>query len=279
MNEIFNHIKQLLIRIKDPAILMGTLYLCSFLLLWPFWVNYHGGPLDNYHLMLLSIVAIVLVHIFLNWTYVVIVAIPALAAAILFGVGAVIWIFSPTYIGIISGILLPFTTLFGLNASSSAIISGIGETVSRIGQFMMILAGGLWWLVEKAKDVRQPALVFYLIGLASFGFLSSITSAQALLTFLFLWLVVDAKLRNVEIPTVGMIFRVLATIAIIFKIPFLPVRYSGIVGGFVWGYKICLTGGLLTVVWKTDRLANLLPEKVKQYGVHIVSAAERMIKI
>ncbi|KXG75489.1 hypothetical protein AN618_18570 [Fervidicola ferrireducens] len=279
MNEIFGHIKKLLFRIKDPAILMGTLYLCSFLLLWPFWTTYHGGPLDNYQLMLLSIVAVVLVHIFLNWTYVVIVAVPALAAAVLFGVGAAIWIFSPTYIGIISGILLPFTTLFGLDSSSSAIISGIGETVSRIGQFMMILAGGLWWLVEKAKDVRQPALVFYLMGLASFGFLSSITSAQALLAFLFFWLVVDAKLRNVEIPTIGMIFRVLTTIAIIFKIPFLPVRYNGVLGGLVWGYKMCLTGGLLAIVWKADQLVNLLPEKFKQYGVHIVSAAERVIKI
>lgn len=258
---------------------MGALYLCSFLLLWPFWTKYHRGPLDNYELMILSVVAIVLVHIFLNWVYVLIVAVPAVMAAILFAVGAAIWILCPAYFGIMSGIWAPFETFLNLGALGSNIISGIGETVSRAGQFMMIIAGGLWWFVQKARDIKQSALVFYLIGLASFGFLSSVASAEALFAFLFFWMVVDAKLRGVEVPTASTIFRVLVTIAVIFKIPFLPVHYRGVLGSLVWGYKMCLTGGLLAITWKADCLINLLPEKIRQYGTFVVSAAERVIKI
>lgn len=280
VDDIAKAVKNILFGIKDPAILMGTLYILSFLLLWPFMQNFHFGPLNEYKLLLISVIGIVLVHLFLNWVYVLTVAIPMTMAAILFVVGAVIWIFAPTYTGFIAGAFSIWDFFMaGLSSMPSNIVSGLGETVSRIGQFMMILAGGLWWLVQKAKSVEQNALVVYLIGLGSFGFLSSLVSTEALFAFLFFWMIVNAKVQGKEAPNIASIFRVLSTIAVVFKVPFLPVHYQGLTAGILWLYKAGLTGIMLMGIWKPEKLLEYLPDQVKQYGMVIVDMGKRIVKI
>ncbi|MGI9862514.1 hypothetical protein SDD30_14130 [Moorella naiadis] len=280
MDNITKVAKNILFGIKDPAILIGTLYVISFLLLWPFLQNFHFGPLNEYKLLLVSVIGIVLVHLFLNWVYVLTVAIPMTMVVILFVAGAAIWIFAPTYTGFIVGAFSVWDFFMaGLSSLPSNIVSGLGESVSRIGQFMMMLAGGLWWLVQKAKSIEQNALVVYLIGLGSFGFLSSLVSTEALFAFLFFWMIVNAKVQGKEAPNIANIFRILSTIAVVFKVPFLPVHYQGMAAGILWLYKAGLTGTMLMGIWKPEKLLEFLPEQFKQYGTVLVNTGKRAIKI
>lgn len=66
-------VPRLAFKIKDAGLFLGMLYLVSFLIILPFYLRDTGNILTGAELMLIAILGIVLVQIFLNWIYILIV--------------------------------------------------------------------------------------------------------------------------------------------------------------------------------------------------------------
>ncbi|WP_027365739.1 hypothetical protein [Desulfotruncus alcoholivorax] len=73
MNQEELIVPRLAFKIKDAGLFLGMLYLVSFLIILPFYLRDTGNILTGAELMLIAILGIVLVQIFLNWIYILIV--------------------------------------------------------------------------------------------------------------------------------------------------------------------------------------------------------------
>lgn len=271
-----------LLKTKQPAVFLGVIYLISFILILPFALKTSGGVLTQAKLLLIATIATGLVHILLNWLYCLVVAVPLVMSAVLFIIGGLIWLFAP-----LNGIILDlvFKMVFGLFEaivggafSFSGSIGYLIEFTSRCGQTIMVLSGGLWWLVQKAKDINYKAIAIYLIALAIYGIFSGVTSISGLLMFLVIWAIVYYKIsEDGQLPDLKTVFKIVATIAIIFGTFSIKVVNTSYIfynsnsfdtlayNNFLKVYKLGLAVILLTCTWAPLKAAKLLPEHIKKY--------------
>lgn len=292
-------LRRLLPKLKNASILLGIMYFLSFLLLLPIWLGFRKEIPAEMGFLLLTGVSIIVVHLILNWSYYMLVIVPAVASIILFFSGAALWIFAPL-------IVMPFKFFFsmfgGIGGGFPELIAGsfmkgfseifndLGEVISRFGQFLMIVAGWFWWLNDKMRKIDHKALGFYLLCLAIYGFSSGMTSLQGLIIFLYVWLWVKFKLEEKEsdLPSLGILFKIVATLLIIFKVPTLG-QFD--VGHVFYGkaneaieallvfYRLLLTGGLLAFVWRYEWLVGKLPQSFGSAVRNFFKLGDNVLKL
>ncbi|WP_031516646.1 hypothetical protein [Desulfofalx alkaliphila] len=279
---------------KNPAALLGTLYLICFCLMLPFYLTYSGSQiLTESVMLLLSLVAIVGVHILLNWAYCLAKIIPITMSIILFATGSIVWVMTPLFmaplemiLGVTFGTIDIFTRGVGSSfmVGVSGMIGGVTETVSRIGQLLMIIAGWFWWLAEKTSKLDQKALGFYLICLAAFGVISGLASLYGLLIFLYFWLIVLYQLEGRDdVPRLRLIFQLVATVIIALKVPtsiiYTEMTVTNQISSWLSAYQSLLMIIMLLVVWKPNMLVDVMPDKIKELGSNILNNGKAFIKI
>jgi len=285
----------ILLKIKEPAIFLGVIYLISFILILPFALKTSGGGLTQAKILLIATIAIGLVHILLNWLYGLVVAIPLVMSVIFFIFGGLLWLFAP-----LSGVILDlvvkmifglFDAIVGGAFSLSESVGYLIEFTSRCGQTIMVLAGGLWWLVQKAKDINYKAIAIYLIALAIYGIFSGVTSISGLLMFLVIWTVIYFKISgDGQLHDLKTVFKVVATIAIVFGVFSIKVVDTSYIfyhsssfdtlayNNFLKVYKLGLAVVLLTCTWAPSKVVKILPEGFKKY-INLISKYTDFIKI
>ncbi len=270
-------------KIKDAGLFLGVLYLVSFLLLLPFYLRNTGNILSGAELMLIAILSIVLVQVFLNWLYILIIHIPFIMAAIIGTTGLIIFVFSPLLIIPVELIQNAASMFIGGSFLGNS-LTLLSDFTYRLGQGMMIVAGVIWWLVEKAKNINYAALSGYLIGLAGLGIIAGISNFSSLLVFLTIWAVVYLKVSgNENIPDLRIIFKLVATVAVVFGMFKISVvsegkgfmdtvfyfsqsdnifKTSGY-HNFLRFYEILLAVFFLLGIWKPGAITGRLPQEFR----------------
>ncbi|MBT1278951.1 hypothetical protein VTU32_06525 [Thermoanaerobacter sp. CM-CNRG TB177] len=287
----------MMLSLKDPAVFLGIMYFISFIITLPIALKYRGGVLNYAEFLLVSIVAIGLVHIFINWLYYLTVTIPLIMSVIFFVVGWIMWLFTPFIGGIIdiffSALNFALTSVFNFSYSGGGTLNYFSEFMTRFSQTLMAIGGALWWLVKKAKDIDYKALAVYLVSLSLFGIISGFLSTPGLVMFLVVWAVVDLKIRgDKNIPEMQTIFKVIATIAILFNAYSARLINNAIIfqplgGGtfdsiayenFLKLYNIGLAILMLLCTWFPNKIIDMLPDKARIY-IDLIYKRVSFIKI
>jgi len=263
-----NRLSKVLFQIKDSAIFLGCLYFVVFIILLPEFIA-RQNIINGLQLVFLGALSVLIVHLFINWLYVAVTLVPLIMSAIFFAAGLVIWLFAPLSMFPIQNILQVFA-IFGVSFD----LSLLNEFVTRVGQFLMIIGGGLWWVVNKTKDLNYKALIAYITTIILFGVLLGVTSFTRLAGFLFIWLVVYSKVNGQEnIPDLLVLFKVVATAAVVFgvfsveivnlgKLYFATPTATGL-RAFISLYKTVIGILIITGVWKPNLILVRLPYRAK----------------
>lgn len=283
MDITWENLRALLVRFKDGSILLGILYFLSFLLLLPFWLSNAPSAIGNKAALLLAaITAFLLTHIFLNWTYYALVVVPAVAAAGLFVVGALIWVATPLTMAPIQAVVGIFTGGFGGGIADlvagkamggfGALVSGASDTISRIGQLLMIISGWFWWLNDRLKSIDRKALGFYLLCLAILGFLTGTASLEGIIVFLYVWLWITYRLEGKDgFPQLGIIFKIVGSMVVLTKASqYFAFKNAGL--GF---YGVCVSGGFLVLIWKLRWFMEGAPEGVRKAALYLIERGDK----
>lgn len=289
-----SYLLRALFQVKDSAIFLGCLYFIVFIVLLPEFIL-RQGVVNGLSIIAIGIVSILIVHLFLNWLYVAVVIVPLVMASIFFIVGCLLWLFAPIiFFGIEVAIQIA-TLLFDAEIS----LSLLNEFFSRFGQLLMIISGGLWWVVNKSKDLNYKALIAYIILVLMVGILIGVTSFARLAGTLLIWLVIYSKVKGDEnIPDLTLLFKIAASAVVIigafsveavgigkeFLIPHLPLmqNFKPLLRGkdvFIALYKMTLGGLILTGVWRPEVILKKLPyrEKIQEFFFRAVNS--NMVKI
>lgn len=191
-------ISQLLFRVKHSSIMIGALYSIAFLLLLPIIAAQGGNVLTMAKLLLVSVVAVLVVHFFLNFTYVITAVFPILAGILFLALGGALWLGAPFIRLVLEPIFTGLSGVEGLGAFSgvASLINAAVEVISRFGEMFLAFAGAIWWAVGQLRNINQGALVVYMIFLTLFGMLSGFASLGGALVFLVVWLAIYLKLQN-----------------------------------------------------------------------------------
>lgn len=266
-------------QVKDSAIFLGCLYFIVFILLLPEFAV-RQGIVNGLQIIVFGAVSVLIVHLFLNWTYVVVVAAPLTMTVIFFALGCTIWLFAPGILFPIEGILHFVASIFG----GSVNLVLLNDFVTRIGQFLMILSSGLWWVVNKSQGLNHKALVAYIALVLLFGILIGATSFTRLAGVLMVWLVVYSKVKGNEgVPDLTVLFKVAATVAIVFGVfsaeivqlgkGYLGTQFALLPGAdsqapaglnaFISLYKMTIGCLILTGVWRPGMILSRLPYREK----------------
>lgn len=278
MDITWEGLRALLSRFKDASVLLGILYFVSFLLLLPFWLANTPNEINTKAALLLAAVtAFLLINILLNWTYYALVVVPAITAIGIFIIGASLWIATPLVMSPIQAIFGLFTGGFGggfadlvagkVMGGFGTMISGATETISRIGQFLMIVAGWFWWLNDRLKNIDHKALGFYLLCLAVLGFSTGVTSLQGLVIFLYIWLWITYRLEQKEgLPQLNIVFKIVASLVVLTK----TTQYFTMSNAGLGFYGVCLSGGFLALIWKFKWFITGAPEGVRNVANFLI---------
>lgn len=207
------YLMKALLQIKDSALFLGCLYFLVFIMLLPEFAI-RQGVVDGFSLMFAGALSVLAVHFFLNWLYIAVVAIPFTMAALLFIAGCSIWLFTPIVLFATES-LMRVAVLF---VGGSISLTLLNDFYTRLGQFLMIVSGGIWWVVTKAKDLNQKAITAYIFMVVLFGTIIGITSFARLAGVLFIWLVVYSKTKGENIPDFKALFQVASTVAVLFGV-------------------------------------------------------------
>ncbi|MDQ0287739.1 hypothetical protein SAMN02745218_01204 [Desulfofundulus australicus DSM 11792] len=275
MDITWEKIVALLTRIKDGSVILGILYFISFLLVLPFWLSEAPSEIDIRAVLLLATVsAIFLTHMFLNWAYYALIVVPAIAASCLFTLGAFIWVTTPLIVAPIQAIFGMFGSGFGADMGNmiagrfmgafGSMFTGLGESISRTGQLLMIISGWFWWLNDRLRNIDYKALGFYLLCLAVLGFATGIPSMEGIIVFLYVWLWFTYKIQNKEgLPNLTLVFKIVASLAVLLKFPYYFSMASSNPGlGF---YGVSVSSGLLVLIWKFEWLLSKSPEGIRRF--------------
>lgn len=214
-------------KFRNSALLLGTLYTITFLILLPVVVAKRGSVLVLAEVLAVMILAAVVVHLMLNFTYVLTVLFPLTMAVVFLITGAALWFAAPLlkmYVGAIGGIFSMLLSAVGAGGSFpfESAVDGYVEFISRLGEAFFALAAAMWWAVEKVKDINQGAIVVYLVLLLSMGFLSGFAGVGTLLTFFLVWLAVFLRLQQTDNGTTSVhkqikaLLKAGATLALLF---------------------------------------------------------------
>lgn len=93
------------------------------------------------------------------------VAVPLIMAIVFFCLGFLIWLVSPIIVFALHSYMEVMTSIIGVLMGSSVAKFDYGllnEVFTRFRMGLMTLAGGLWWLVQRAKDIKYKALGVYI---------------------------------------------------------------------------------------------------------------------
>lgn len=282
MDITWEKLRALLLRFKDGSILLGILYFLSFLLLLPFWLSSNSALETKAVLLLAAITAFLATHIFLNWTYCALVVVPAVAAVGLFIVGTVIWVTTPLAMAPIEALFGAFSGGFGGGIANlvagramggfGTLVSGASDTISRIGQLLMVISGWFWWLSDRLKNIDHKALGFYLICLAILGFSTGMASLGGVIVFLYVWLWITYRLEGKnDFPQLGIIFKIVGSVIVLTKAPQYFV-FNNVGLGF---YGLCVSGGLLALIWKMRWFLEEAPEGVRKVALYLVERGDK----
>ncbi|MBO8128950.1 MAG: hypothetical protein H0Z39_07095 [Peptococcaceae bacterium] len=272
INIVWNDVRSLLLRLRDGSLLLGVLYLIVFLLVLPFWVAHAPSQVGHNMIVLLAMVtALLLVHIFLNWAYYALVAVPAIAAIGLFVVGACLWVATPMVMAPLAALFGMFSGGFGVAdlggmiagkffGAGGQLVAGMSETISRFGQLLMIIAGWFWWLNDKLRSINYKALGFYLLGLASLGYTTGIASTEGLIVFLYVWLWITYRIEErQDMPNLVLVYKIIASVPVVVK----ALHYISLDNVGLAYYGLIISGGLLAVIWQFSWLVSQAPEGVR----------------
>lgn len=206
---------QVLFQAKNTAVVLGVLYAVAFLLLLPATLLRGGSAVTMGGILILMIAAVAVIHALLNFTYLLVVAFPAVMAAAFALLGVTIWLTAPLVGSFVMALvsMIPFVDLSG---STVLII----EFVSRFGQTLMLVAGALWWAIEKMRSINQGALVVFLFVVGSLGLFTGSRSWSGAMVFLVVWMAIyfrlnDASPGGVQ-QNIALVFKAVATLAILF---------------------------------------------------------------
>ncbi len=273
---------KLLNGIKDVGIFTGVLYFLSFILLLPFALNQTGNVLTVAEVILVMVLAVVVVHIFINFLYYLLVAIPFAASVLLFVSGYLLFLLAPIF-----GASAQITLSVALGAISAVLgaLSGIDiglnyivEFITRWGQTLMAIGGFMFWLVTKGKEVNYFALGVFLVLLTLFGVITTgLTSFVGLFAFLFIWLIVYYKVKDSNIPDLTILFKIIATVLVllgsyavkIYEGSSFIFSASSVYGSpgyeqFLNIYGTVITIGLLIGIWKPTVYTNLFAPGIRE---------------
>lgn len=254
----------LLLKIKNPAILMGSLYAVAFILLLPLTLERTGGTLDLAGTLFLSLIAALATHIALNWFYYLAVIFPAVMAAVSFVSGMLIWIFAPA---------LTLLVLILSMGTGEVWVAPITEIITRLGQAGMIIGGGFWWLTQKLGRVKYQALVVYLVALGILGICMGIIQPCTAFVSLLVWAVIYLKVQGEErLGDLRVVFQIVASAMVLAGINAIHVAPEGrwlgasLAGGYGFGipswavaYRWILGVCGWGVIWFPGRVIKLLP--------------------
>lgn len=293
--------------LKDSAIFLGSLYFICFVLILPLYLQKSGGLVIGLSTVLIGILSIVLVHLFLNWLYVAVVALPLMMAIITFSLGFLIWIISPIIAFGAHSIMELMMSIITVLVGSSFIkldFSLLNEILTRIGMALMTIGGGLWWLVQKAKDIKYKALGVYITLFALYGVVSGITSLSSLVVFLFIWLAIYMKVHGDDnIMDLRLLFKIVASTVTVLGTYGVGVIKSGAMwygtslinktlyyfdaptvdnaGWAAFGilYNLLIGTFILFGIWKPQYVLERIPQPVKGFLTETLKKGMMMIRI
>ncbi len=269
-------------RFKDASVLLGVLYFVAFILVLPFWLVRGETVGTRMAFLLAGVTGFLLVQLFLNWTYYALVAVPGIAAIVLFVIGAFVWVGTPLVMAPVHAVIGLFTGGFGggiadllagkMMGSFGVLSKGLEETVSRIGQLLMIVSGWFWWLNERLQKLNHKALGFYLLCLAVFGFTAGNASLEGLIVFLYVWLWLTYRLEGREgLPNLTVVYKLVPTIAVSAK----AFQFFFLKNPLLVLYGLVVSGGLIALTWNFDRLLAAGPDAVRRAFGFLVERSDR----
>ncbi|GEL77103.1 hypothetical protein [Tenuibacillus multivorans] len=232
-NQVNDH-ASFLFKIKDSGIFLGVLYVIALILMLPVYLYYFDNTISIITFTLLGLLVILIVHLVLNWLYYLVIIIPLLMSVLLFVLGWAIFILSPlfqTYITFLLDMADTFMSMVGLSLPSN-FIDPLFKFFDRIAEFLIVISGISWWLINKGKNINYKALAFYLVFIAFAGVLIGFGSMVNVFFILFIWYLIYLKVNNVNDR------KEFANLAILFKIGATAMIISGVVGVDVIGSGI-----------------------------------------
>lgn len=247
-------------KIKSASVLTGLMYAIVFILMLPFYMN-QGYQFDSIlKITGVFVASAIIVHLILNGLYYLMIVVPLIMAVLIGGAGWLIWVNAPLLIGV-------FVSTFSIFDID---LSWMIESATRIGQTMMALAGGIWWIVKKGKEINYAALYIYLIILAMIGITSGFINPSITYVFLMFWAVVSYKIH--EHPTVdtnsqlSIIFKIVASLSILIatlrSISFARLTWYGETNDLVVIYAMLVFLAVSFGIWAPQKLLKLLPSSL-----------------
>lgn len=287
-------------RFKSSSVFLGVLYLLAFVFTLPYaasvagWAGVGGSAVFG----LAAVLAVVLVQALLNWLYLAIVALPALAAAVLVIAGWGIWLYAPIValpLNIGSQIGMGLVSGGTLTNAADSDITLLIEIATRLGQTLIALGGVLWWVTQRIGKVNYIALGAYLASIALLGSIAGVTGLGGTFVFLVLWLALYMKVKgDTQIPDLRRLFQVVATVATIIGTQGMVVLQTlapaqtsifGVVSPYAGSmpfanvYHDVLLLPLLAIVWWPQGAWRLLSEPVQGRIAAVFGSAIEWIRL
>ncbi len=273
-----NHAKKLGVnfgKLQSAAVLTGVLYAMVFILMIPMYLN-QGNTIDSMlKLSGLLVLSALIVHFMLNGMYYLLVALPLIMAGITGVLGWIIWINAPLMVGSITTLV----SLFDVD------ISWMIEYATRIGQTMMFVSGGLWWLVKKGKEIDYAALYIYLIILGMIGVTSGFISPSLSYVFLLFWAVISYKIH--EHPTVdtntqlALIFKIVASLSILIatvkNVSIASNTWYGEMNYFALLYSAIIFLAVSFGIWSPGKFKRLMPKSVLELSGKMLNSFKGLL--
>jgi hypothetical protein len=277
-----NNLLALLFQIKDSSIFLGCLYFIVFIILLPEFII-RGNVINGLQMVIIGAVSVLIVHLLLNWLYIATIAAPIVVAAVFFITGWGIWLFAPLLLFALESLFKIITMFIGVNIN----LTLLNEFLTRLGQFLIIISGGLWWIVKKAKEINYKALTAYILLVILFGTVIGITSFTRLVGVLFVWFAIYSKVKGCDnISDLAVLFKIAATAAVTFGVFGVEVAKIGtnIISSGVLSilktnqqsadfnvlislYKTIIGGLIVTGIWSPGIILKRLPFKEKIWNI------------
>lgn len=295
----------LFFRIQSSSVLLGIVYLACFLVSLPWVLSLHI-PIGNFGVLLLALLAgVVLATVFLNWIYAVVVAVPLLAAGVLFFGGWAVYIGSPLIMMAITGIVSTVSAAFGsvdpaITSVVDTVLKYFGSFLNHIGQAMITMGTAIWYHIRVlAAKTNAVAIGAFLLGVVLVGILAGFTGLTGVAMFLVVWFIIYVKIHGDPLnPTLDpaqaamdlkRLFQVVATIIVLIgtgsvrgafsaimpplqqvSSPFTSFLPSPVPAAPGWPAYLSLYQWLLTVlfltgIWKPSLLTRFVPGKYRDY--------------
>ena len=213
-----------LIKLKNPAIITGILYIIAFFLIFPYLIQLQL-PIGNTFLVLLGmLLAVVIVSALLNWAYLLTMIFPIAAALILFFTGWTIYILSPgidaigqILIGFLNGVIGDLGAS-GATGNITAAFQDVTTIGNHIGQFFITMGAAIYVHSRTlAGKVNYVAIGMFITVFALLGVAMGLTGLSGVAVFLVLWLMFYIRMQgnNTAIADMQILFKIVATLVVL----------------------------------------------------------------